>query len=280
MGLSFERLMTPELAWRRERRDTDAFVIFPCEIDLMDHLGYRAKFGVLGPSTNTIVQPDFDDLRPVGVTNHYSRIVIPNDPVASSADFEKLVENINRATFDATDSVRTCEMDYLVMGMSAATFWNGRAGAMAYRDTLAERAGVPVSCGSFATEAALNTLKVKRIAFLSPYFEVANDQVRRFYQDCGFTVVRDLCLKRPSPVQIAHTTNEMCRKAILELDGDDVDAIVQVGTNLSMIRLAAAAELFLGKPVIAINTATYWHALRTCNIQDRKAGFGSLMEYN
>lgn len=246
----------------------------------MDHLGYRAKFGVLGPSTNTIVQPDFDDLRPVGVTNHYSRIVIPNDPVASSADFQKLVDNINEATFDATDSVRTAEIDYLVMGMSAATFWNGRAGAEAYRDRLAERAGVPISCGSFATEAALNTLKVKRIAFLSPYFEIANDQVRRFYQDCGFTVVRDICLKRPSPVQIAHTTNEMCRKAILELNGDDVDAIVQVGTNLSMIRLAAAAELFLGKPVIAINTATYWHALRACNIPDRKAGFGALMEHH
>ena len=140
------------------------------------------------------------------------------------------------------------------------------------------RAGVGVSCGSFATEAALNALKVKRIAFLSPYFPVANDQVRRFYQDCGFTVVRDLCLRRPSPVLIAHSTDEMCRKAIRELDGDDVDAIVQVGTNLSMIRLAAAAELFLGKPVLAINTATYWHALRATGINDRKAGFGSLME--
>jgi maleate isomerase len=72
----------------------------------------------------------------------------------------------------------------------------------------------------------------------------------------------------------------MCRKAILELDGDDVDAIVQVGTNLSMIRLAAAAELFLGKPVIAINTATYWHALRACGVQDKKAGFGRLMEFH
>jgi UDP-N-acetyl-D-mannosaminuronic acid dehydrogenase len=27
------------------------------------NLGYRKKFGALGPSTNTIVQPDFDDLR-------------------------------------------------------------------------------------------------------------------------------------------------------------------------------------------------------------------------
>lgn len=246
---------------------------------MTDHLGYRQRFGTLGPSTNTTVQPDFDDLRPVGVTNHYSRIAIPNNPVNNDEDFLKLVDDINQATLAAVDTLKSCEMSYLVMGMSAATFWNGRKGAQEYLEKMQDKAGVGVSCGSFSTEAALNALKVKRIAFLSPYFDVANDQVRRFYQDCGFTVVRDICLKRPSPVLIAHTTDEMCRKAILELDGDDVDAIVQVGTNLSMIRLAAAAELFLGKPVIAINTATYWHALRACSIHDKKAGFGQLMEH-
>jgi hypothetical protein len=39
-------------------------------------------------------------------------------------------------------------------------------------------------------------------------------------------------------------------------NGKDVDVIIQVGTNFSMVRLAAAAELWLGKLVIAINTAT------------------------
>jgi maleate isomerase len=247
---------------------------------MTDHLAYRKKFGTLGPSTNTVVQPDFDDLRPAGVTNHYSRIAIPNDPVTDDVSFLRLVENINLATLDAVDILRSCEMDYLVMGMSAATFWNGRSGAEKYLQMMTERAGVGVSCGSFATEAALNMLKAKRIAFMSPYFEVANEQVKRFYQDCGFTVVRDVCLKRPSPVQIAHTTDAMCRQAIKDIDSDDVDAIVQVGTNLSMIRLAAAAELFLGKPVIAINTATYWHALRACGIQDKRSGFGSLLEHH
>ena len=61
-------------------------------------------------------------------------------------------------------------------------------------------------------------------------------------------------------------------------DGRDVDAIVQVGTNLSMVRLAAAAELWLGKPVIAINTATYWHALRQNKIMDKIEGLGRLLE--
>ena len=62
-----------------------------------------------------------------------------------------------------------------------------------------------------------------------------------------------------------------------ELDGDDVDAIVQVGTNLSMIRLAAEAEAWLDKPVIAINTATYWHALRANGIDDKVHGLGRLL---
>jgi maleate isomerase len=246
----------------------------------MDHLGYRMKFGALGPSTNTIVQPDFDDMRPVGVTNHYSRIVIPNMPVDSDADFLALVNAIQDNTLAAADVLKSCEMQYLVMGMSAATFWDGRKGAESYRNMMAERAGVGVSCGSFATEAALNAYGAKRIAFFSPYFPVANAQVRRFFEDCGFTVVRDQCLRRPSPVQIAHTTDAQCRAALKELDGDDVDAIVQVGTNLSMVRLAAAAELFLGKPVIAINTATYWHALRAVGIQDRMAGFGTLLSHH
>lgn len=246
----------------------------------MDHLGWRMKFGVLGPSTNTIVQPDMDDMRPVGVTNHYGRIEIPDMPVNSNEDFLRLVRSIQDHTLHAVDVLKTCEMQAMVMGMSATTFWNGRKGAEEYRAMMQDRAGVPVSCGSFSCEAALNAYGARRIAFLSPYFEVANAQVRRFFQECGFTVVRDIALERPSPVLIAHTTDAMCREAILKLDGDDVDAIVQVGTNLSMVRMAAAAELFLGKPVIAINTATYWHALRAAGLQDRVEGFGTLLTHH
>lgn len=245
----------------------------------MDHLGYRMKFGVLGPSTNTIVQPDFDDMRPVGVTNHYSRIEIPDMKVDDNEGFLRLVQAISSNTMHAAEVLKSCEMQYLVMGMSAVTFWNGRQGAEGYLRGIRERAGVEVSCGSFALEAALHAYGAKRLAFLSPYFPVANAEVRRFFEDCGFTVARDICLRRPSPVLIAHTTDQMCREAIRELDGDDVDAIVQVGTNLSMVRLAAAAELYLDKPVIAINAATYWHALRQAGIPDKVQGLGRLLSH-
>jgi hypothetical protein len=39
----------------------------------------------------------------------------------------------------------------------------------------------------------------------------------------------------------------------------------------------AAAEMWLGKPVIAINMATYWHALRQNKIVDKIPGHGRLL---
>jgi maleate isomerase len=41
--------------------------------------------------------------------------------------------------------------------------------------------------------------------------------------------------------------------------------------------VAALAEFWLEKPVVAINTATYWHALRSMGIEDKIDGFGSLL---
>lgn len=246
---------------------------------MADALGYRCKFGVMGPSTNTVVQPDFDDMRPRGVTNHYSRIFTPNAQAVSNDTFMAGARLIGANTLDAVHSVMTSSPDYLVMGMSAVTFFGGVAGADAFRTTVEQASGVGVSCGSHAISAALHVYGgVKRVAFFSPYFPAANAEVRRYLTEAGFDVVRDLCLQCPSWTGIAEVTTATCRTTLRALDGDDVDAIVQVGTNLSMIRFAAAAELWLDKPVIAINTATYWHALRANGITDRIEGFGRLLE--
>jgi maleate isomerase len=243
-----------------------------------DVLGWRRKFGVIGPSTNTIVQPDFDMMRPVGVTNHYSRIYTPNTKAVSNETFNAGIQKIGQGVIDAVRSVITCEPDYLVMGMSSITFYDGAAGADAFLARIEQEAGVKASIGSHSCTAALKAYGAKRIAFFSPYYPVANAEVRRYFTESGFEVVRDACLRCRSWTAIAEVPPAVCRDALVELDGKDVDAVIQVGTNLSMVRLAAAAELWLGKPVIAINTATYWHALRANGIDDKLPGFGRLLE--
>ncbi len=245
---------------------------------MTDVLGWRCKFGVIGPSTNTVVQPDFDDMRPVGVTNHYRGIFTPNADAVSNESFRAATEVIAGNVIDAVRNVMTCSPYYLVMGMSAVTFINGEKGANTFQRQVEETAGVKLSIGSHSSTAALRRYgRVNRIAVLSPYWPVMNTEVIRYFTDMGFSVVRDVCLQCKSWTQIAEVTTDTLRNVLRELDGDDVDAIVQVGTNLSMVRLAAAAEMWLGKPVIAINTATYWHALRANGIEDRMEGFGRLL---
>jgi maleate isomerase len=245
---------------------------------MSDVLGWRRTFGAIGPSTNTVVQPDFDDMRPAGVTNHYSRIFTPDAGAISNDTFRANIATISGNVLDAVKSVMTCAPDYLVMGMSAITFFGGRKGADEFVRRIEDAAGVGVSVGSHSAAAALNAYGgVKRIAVLSPYWPVMNEAVAGYFTDMGFEVVRDLALQCRTWTAIARVTPRECRQALEKLDGDDIDAIIQVGTNLSMIRLAAAAEIWLGKPVIAINTATYWHALRANAIGDKLDGFGRLL---
>jgi len=86
-------------------------------------------------------------------------------------------------------------------------------------------------------------------------------------------------LKCDTATSIAHTPPREVIDAILEeADGGDVEAIVQAGTNLSAIDLFPTLEKQLGKPVIPINVATIWHALRAQGVNDKFFGRGWLLE--
>src|SRR5439155_1518595 len=159
---------------------------------MTDSLGSRAKFGVLAPSTNTSVQPEFDAMRPWGVTNHHSRLIIPDTRVTDDASFMAMMDNIRNALFPALEAVLSCDPDFVVLGMSAETFWDGLQGSQRLKRRLEKTAKRGVAMGSDACRAAL----------------------RAFWVD---------------------------------------------------------------KPVIAINTATYWYALRQYGIRDKIYGWGSLL---
>ena len=90
-----------------------------------DTLAWRCKFGVITPSTNTVVQPEYDDVRPPGVTNHIGRMHIPNDPMNNDADFDELIRCIDIALEASVERVMTCQPDHFVLGISSESIWGG-----------------------------------------------------------------------------------------------------------------------------------------------------------
>ncbi|HZO00836.1 MAG TPA: hypothetical protein VFB93_06525 [Burkholderiales bacterium] len=246
---------------------------------MTDSLGPRAKFAVLAPSTNTSVQPEFDAMRPWGVTNHHSRLIIPDVRVADDRSFMTMMKAIRGALFPALEAALTCDPDYVVLGMSSETFWDGVKGSSALHKKLVKTAKRGVAMGSDACRAALRAYgrRIRRLGVVTPYMPVGDRQVVRFFTECGYDVVNLIGLKCKSPTLIAHESKKTLRDAILRVNEGNVDAVVQVGTNLAMAELAASAEFWLDKPVIAINTATYWYALRDYGIKDKIYGWGSLL---
>jgi maleate isomerase len=243
-----------------------------------DTLGYRKYFGVIVPSVNTVAQPEFEAMRPPGITNQTARIHTPLIPLVDDASFVTHVNTMRSGIARAVAEIATCKPDHLIMGLSLETFWDGLKGSRELRASLERQAGCGVSMGSEAILVALSVYDgVKRIAILTPHPPLGNQKVREFFAEAGYEVVRLRGLDFRNAVAIARVSEDELRRALIELNGTDVQALVQVGTNLPMARLAGEAERWLGKPVLAINTATYWHALRQNKVDDRVAGFGSLL---
>jgi maleate isomerase len=246
---------------------------------VVDALGWRRKFAVLAPSTNTIVEPDFYRLSQnlPGVTSHFARIHIRDAEMSDDEGMLRLLDQIRDEIAAACERVMTMEPDYMVMGMSAETFWGGKEGNRLFKQQIKDLTGLEVATGADASERALHLYGAKKIGVVTPYQAVGDEQVRIFFEELGFEVVAIKGLRCPTAVSIAHVTEPELRSALKELDATGVDAIVQAGTNLSMVGLADEAERWLDKPVIAINAATWWMALRDNGIDTKIHGAGGLL---
>ena len=245
---------------------------------MTDFHGHRLRIGIAVPSTNTTVQPECELLRPPGVTNHTGRVSIRQRKITTEKDFLEHVQAMRDGMGAAIDRVASAQVNHMIMGVALEAFWGGVRQAAELQDSLAERVGVGVSMGSTATVAALRAFGIGRIAVLTPHMPRGDEQVRDYFVEAGFDVLRLIGLKCPSPIEIAHTTGAEIRSAIRQLDGKDAEAIVQVGTNLPAMDICAEAEHWLDKPVLSINAVTYWDALRRCGITDRIFGHGSILE--
>lgn len=237
----------------------------------------RARLiGVVAPATNITTQPELDDLRPRGVINAHARIPNPDRVVTTDADQRAVRAAMVAGLGAALDTLAPARPDHAILAVMVEHFvGGGEAGERLVADAAA-RLGCPVTVTTEAMLAALAALGARRVALLSPFLAEGHRAAARFLEEAGLAVVRSEALAIPGPAAIAHVPEERLREAVRALDAPEVEAIVQVGTNLPFARVAVAAEAALGKPVLAANPTTYWRALRRAGITDRRDGAGVL----
>ena len=251
-----------------------------------NYIGHRAKIGVVVPSTNTSVEYDCQRFLPRGVSWHTTRFYIEHTDLSDDDNFIRFLELLRETIGDSIRSLMTCKPDHVMMGMSAETFWGGIEGNDGFVDRIHEIVGAEtnLTTGANAVIAALDALGVagntgKKVSIITPYQPVGDKNVRLFFEDSGYEIKHPVGLRCENTTDaIALVPEHAVMDIVKEIDGDDVDAIVQVGTNLSTSGIFPTIEKWLNKPVLPINVATCWHALRSCGVNDQYDNCGRLFE--
>ncbi|MGJ8687192.1 MAG: maleate cis-trans isomerase family protein, partial [Spongiibacteraceae bacterium] len=176
---------------------------------MLDYYGYRKKFAVLVPSTNTAVETEYHKMCPVGVALATRACVIPPMAVTDEASFVALVEAIGGATEQGLRDALTVQPDHVIFGYSAETFWDGKERSdrefKKYNDIAQAEGGCNITFGAQAIMDALKCYPgVKRIGVVTPYMPVGDSMVIKFLGDIGYEVVRIEGHKSDSPVSIAY----------------------------------------------------------------------------
>ncbi|MCH1487699.1 MAG: hypothetical protein L7S59_01870 [Pseudomonadales bacterium] len=236
---------------------------------MTDALGFRAVFSTLIPATNAMEEPDMSRLSPAGVTNQTYRFAFPALP-ATAQELTQLME-------PTIELALACEPDRIIIAYSPEYMTDNNA-ALHLRDFVAQRVPVPITLAGDTVPNALDALNLKRIGLVTPFPANANRNVANYFAMRGLTVVNQagFASAQKGGVHSARISEQDVRDAFATVASSNADVLVQVGTALVCAGFVAELEAEHKKPVIAVNSATYWLALRQHGITDQFGGYGKL----
>lgn len=231
-----------------------------------DRFGPRGVVAVLIPVQNSNMQPEYEMMRPDGISNQMYRFNITSP------------DTVGEAVLDVVPDTLLCWPDMIVGGNSLEMRdWSVEKQAW-YTGEFAKRAGgKPFVLATDAVVAALRTVGAKRFGMMSPLSVENSQSAVDYYTAMGFDVAQATALLVDKPENAVNVPMERVIEAFEEVDAPDIDALLHVGGSLGIVPLVSELEAKFGKPVISVNQATYWYALRKLGITDPVPGFGELM---
>jgi maleate isomerase len=253
-----------------------------------DVRSFKRKFGLFIPATNTTMEHElwsiiFNNQGPGGLNGvglHTANVLTPKPQLKTEADLLQYKEHFLGGLRTAVDGARLAEPQYLIMGMSLEHIIAGIDDIRAPMVDMEEYAGLSWATWHDAVQAALNKYDARRIGIITPFDKLGNENATRMFEDLGFEVVSSVGFSCANAVHIAHLPDWAKEKAILELlatDENKLDAVVQCGTNMSLIDVSEKLEPVVGIPILGINATTFWYALRENGFDGPLAGAGRLL---
>jgi len=234
--------------------------------------GWRAKIGVIVPSTNTATEAEWRCMMPEGVSYHVGRALLTGATSQESYDI------MARGTERAAEELATAELDLLVYCCTSGSFMVGRD---ALKARLSAISRLPVTTTSDAVLDAFAKLGVTRVGLATPYIDLVNHREIEFLREHGVSVTAAFGLQLGSTREERRLINRVPPEVVFRMakavDSPEAQAIFLSCTALPTMHMLAKIEADLGKPVVTSNVATLWHCLRRLGIRDQYSDYGRLL---
>ncbi|WP_027256799.1 maleate cis-trans isomerase family protein [Leisingera aquimarina] len=234
-------------------------------------LGTKARIGLIVLQTDQTLEHEFSTLlRRDDVALYHARI--PNEMEVTCETLRKMEADLPAAAellpsaFDFDAIGYCCTSGATMIGETRVD------GLLRSVHPMAKTTNPLTAC-----KAALQALKLKRIALVTPYAPEVTTEMRDNLAAAGFEVNAIGTFNQSDDFKVARISSNSILAAVREVgQRDDCDGVFVSCTSLRALPIIAEAEEALGKPVLSSNQVTAWHLARLAGLRDSVAGAGML----
>jgi maleate isomerase len=230
------------------------------------------RLGMIIPSLNVTIEPEFNFLAPREVSIHATRLFMRR---GTTKDLESMADDTEKAC----KMLETARVGVILYACTTGSLIGGKKWQEGLEARMRSSVSIPVITTAGAVVDSLREMKLSKIAVATPYSRELNDAEQRFLEENGFAVtkIKGLGIVNGEELhaQPPGTTVRLAR----EVDNSEAEGIFLSCTDLKTFTVIGELEARLGKPVISSNSASLWKSLKLLmkNKAPKIKGFGALL---
>jgi maleate isomerase len=228
------------------------------------------RIGLMVPSSNTTVEPEFYRALPRDVTLHTARLYLTR--IAPEAILQMIADMETQAKLLAS-----ADVDVIVLGATAPSFLKGLGYDRELIQKIETATGKKATTTSTALIEALRHVGARRVVLGSAYDEKVNGIAKAFIEANGIEVLGMQGLSLVDNLVVGRLSADTAYDLALKVHRPDADAIALSCTNWQTMDAIERIERETGKPVVSTTQASIWAALRAIGYDRPIKGYGRLL---
>jgi len=229
------------------------------------------RIGLMLPSNNVVLEPEFYSLRIPKVTFHSDRLLLTEDTLSG---LEKMLETVA----ESARIFASFRPDAIAFCCLASSLMGGKGWDKQIEEKILElTGGIPTTVAASAILEGLDELGLRNIATFSAYGPATNSKMKKFLEENGKHVVRSVGLNLGlKEVGMAQPEETYAKVIASQMEG--ADGLLIGSTDLEVMSIIRKLEDKLGIPVVSVNQAILHSVLAKAGADRAVPGYGKLLD--